>query len=329
MKKQKILLSIPGHLKTVPMNRFTYEALLQMGHDVEVFDFGASNVLSQIHKSISKKSFFETMNRSLLKKIESFKPDILLSIFGFDHDENTLKNIAKQGVKTACWWLNDPFQIERSMRQVGNYTHYFTNAKGSVDEYKKRGYENVFYMPVGCFPDVHKRIDGVEKIYDITFAGDHGHVREEVIGALIEEFTVSIFGPWKKLPKNSPINKHIVSRKFFTPEEMVRIFNQSKIVLNIHSWFGKSNFGINPRVIEANGCGAFQICDFKEDIADLYEDKKEIVLYKNIEELKEQLTYYLSHESQRESIANAAYEKSIKSHLYTQRLESMLQTILG
>ncbi len=36
----KILLSIPGHLKTVPMNYFITETLNSLGCHVKVFNFG-------------------------------------------------------------------------------------------------------------------------------------------------------------------------------------------------------------------------------------------------------------------------------------------------
>ncbi len=253
---------------------------------------------------------------------------MFLTIFGFPHDKSTIEYIKNKGIKTVCWWLNDPFQFERSIKQASFYDYYFTNSKGSVHYYKKAGVKNVFYLPVGIYPPVHKKLENIEKKYDICFAGDWNPVRAEFLTLLSKEFHISIFGPWKKKVKNNKIlAKNIVKNGFFSPQEMVKIFNESKIVLNIHSWFGKWNYGINPRVFEANGCGAFQIVDYKEEIEDIFEHKKEIIFYRNIEELKEALSFFLAHDRERVRIAENGYLKTIKYHTYEHRLKEMFYII--
>jgi len=326
----KILLSIPGHLRTVPMNDYVSLTLKAMGHDVKLFNFGAYRIYQKLVKGISKKSFLSHMNKKLKGLARSFKPDIFLTIFGFDHDSDTIGYLRSKGILTICWWLNDPFQLSRSIKQSGYYDYYFTNAKGSLSNYCQHGIKNVFYLPVGCYPPVHYKHLNVGKEYDICFAGDWGQTREKILSLLVADFNISIFGPWKKrkLSKDISLGNRIVKSRFFSPEEMVTIFNQSKIVLNIHSWFGKWEYGINPRLFEANGCGAFQICDYKKEIPELYEPEKEIVLYKSIEELKEKLSFFLSSEKERNDIAENGFLKTINCHTYEHRLKEMF-TIAG
>ena len=135
IKKRKILLTVPGHLKTVPMNRFVYETLIAMGHRVELFDLSASSLPEKIHKGIARDHFYATLNRQLLSRIDRFCPDLLFSVFGFDLSPETLQKIRKTGTVTACWWLNDPFQYHKSIRQAPYYDYYFTNAHATVEEY--------------------------------------------------------------------------------------------------------------------------------------------------------------------------------------------------
>jgi len=328
MKQKRIFLSVSGHLKTVPMNRFVYETLKELGDEVKLFNLSATNLYQKISKKISKHTFYHKMNLQLLSEIEEFSPDIFLTIFGFDIEDQTLEIIQSMKIRTACWWLNDPFQFQRSVRQAAKYDFYFTNAMGSVYDYHSQGINSVYYLPVGIFPAIHKK-EQVSKKYDIVFAGDYSKVREKILMNLIDEFDVAIFGPWKKLSTSSPLSKYIVSRKFFTPQEMVHIFNQSKIVLNIHTWFETSNFGINPRLFEACGSGAFQISDFKEDIPSLYSVNEEIVLYQNIQELKSKLSYYLSNDKERIAIAEKGLTKTLKEHTYKHRMIEMLHIING
>lgn len=112
---------------------------------------------------------------------------------------------------------------------------------------------------------------------------------------------------------------------FFTTEEMVGIFNRSKVVLNVHSWLEKFDYGVNPRLFEANGCGAFQICDWKQEIPNLYEEDKEIILYRTVAELKEKLAYYLPREKERADIADNALKRSLECHTYEHRMKEMLE----
>ncbi|MBI5682755.1 MAG: glycosyltransferase [Deltaproteobacteria bacterium] len=321
----KILLSFPGHLKTVPMNGFIYQTLKAMGHEVVPFNFGVQGIYQRLIKKISNDNFLNHINNKLKRLADIFKPDIFLTIFGFDHNRETVDYIKKKDVITICWWLNDPFQFNRSVKQAGFYDYYFTNAKGSVEGYRESGIKNVFFLPVGCYPPVHRRLaDAKDKKYDICFAGDWHPVREEMLSSLAADFNISIFGPWgDKMKRGYPLKQSIKKDGGFSPDEMVRVFNQSKIVLNIHTWFGKWDYGINPRVFEANGCGAFQICDYKKEIVEMYDIDSEIVLYRNIDELKTKLSHFLCSDRERDEIAGNALLKTHNRHTYKERLKEM------
>ncbi|HEX9860074.1 MAG TPA: glycosyltransferase [Nitrospirota bacterium] len=326
----RILLSVPNHLRTVPMGRFVFETMKTMGHTVHVCNFGAQGFPQKVMKGVSKPLFLDYKDKMLKEAVEGLKPELFLSIFGFDHRADVLRDIRSMGVVTACWWLNDPFQVSRSLAQAGLYEYYFTNSKGSVPEYNAAGHDNVFYMPVAAYPPVHSRGASISKIYDVCFAGDHSPLREAMLGELGRDFDLAIFGPWgKKLGKGSPLRGKVVKDGFFEPEEMARIFNQSRVVLNIHTWLGKSNHGTNPRLFEANGCGSFQLCDYKTEIPELYEPDKEIVLYNCLDELKEKLSYYLSHDAEREEIAENGYRRTMMCHTYERRVEDILSICAG
>jgi len=321
----KILVTFPGHLKTVPMNRYIPESLVRMGHEVVPFSYEAKGLYSILLKKADKARWVEYMDRRLLALVRKTRPDAFLTIYGVDHGIQLIESVKAEGVTTICWWLNDPFQFERSTRMAGSFDFYFTNSDGIIPEYHKRGLHNVHYLPVGVYPPVHRRIPGKRHVYDVSFAGDWSPVREDILTNLAVDFDVTIFGPWKKkLGKGSPLMSRLKGGKFFSPEEMVGIFNRSKVVLNIHSWYGRTDYGINPRVFEANGCGAFQVCDWKQEIPALYEDGKEIVLYKDLPELKDGIAYYLSHEAERAAIADNGYARSHGEHTYEHRLTKML-----
>jgi spore maturation protein CgeB len=108
---------------------------------------------------------------------------------------------------------------------------------------------------------------------------------------------------------------------------MNRFFNQAKIVLNIHTWMRTHEHGINPRVFEACGSGTLQLSDAKREIQSHYDIDREIVLYHDTTELLKKLKYFLEHESEREAIASAAFERSLRDHTYADRITTMLHFI--
>ena len=91
---------------------------------------------------------------------------------------------------------------------------------------------------------------------DISFAGDWSAMREQIVAALIGQgVDVRIFGPWRrKLGADSPLRPRL-EHGFFTPQRMAEIFAACKATLNIHTWRGKFDYGLNPRVFEAAACG--------------------------------------------------------------------------
>lgn len=320
----KIILAVPGHLKTVPMNGYVLATLQSLGHEVRVFDFGHPGLWARALKKFSQAAFTDWLHRRLLRLADAFQPEVFLTIFGMDLKEPLLKTIRRRGVITICWWLNDPFQLRRSLAQAPWYDYYFTNARGCLPLYREAGVPRVFYLPVGCYPEVHRRREQVEKTHAVCFAGDWSPGREEMLSVLARDFPVAIWGPWKKhLAPYSELRPLIVKDGFFTPGEMAEIFNRSLVVLNIHTWYGKWDCGVNPRVFEANGCGVLQLCDFKEEIPGHYLPDQEIVLYRSLPELKDRLAWYLDHPEAAREVGFRGSLRTHREHTYAHRLKEM------
>ena len=67
---------------------------------------------------------------------------------------------------------------------------------------------------------------------------------------------------------------------------------------------------INNRIYDATAAGALVISDYMKEIEEVYGDS--VPMYKNKEELKEKLAYYLSHEDKRLEKAQKAREITLK-----------------
>ncbi|MCR5785781.1 MAG: glycosyltransferase [Eubacterium sp.] len=109
--------------------------------------------------------------------------------------------------------------------------------------------------------------------------------------------------------------------------KMPIVFKNSKINLNPSLRIIRS--GISLRCLDVMGCGGFLLSSYQPELAENFEDGKEIVLYTSIEDAVAKADFYLRNDELRESIAKAGYNKVKNEFTYESRLEKMLEKIKG
>jgi len=325
----KILLAHPGKLKTVPMGQFAGDALRALGHEVVDVDL-SSQWHDKLRERLTNRTPHQYANQRLLRVADAVRPDLMLAIFGFDLTPESLEYLKAHGITRACWWLNDPFQFDRSLAKAHHYDFLFSNALGSVEDYHRAGIRHAHWLPTACNPGIHRRMDAVPKYRcEVCFAGDWSPLRQAWCEKLASHFDLRIFGPWKKkLPKNSPLWNHL-QEGFFTPNEMASMFASADVVFNLHSWYGRWDHGTNPRLFEAAGCGAYQVVDWKREIPELFDCGTEISCYRNTDDLITLVKKILADPVLRRQSALAAQRRAYGEHTYQHRMQSLLSVVTG
>lgn len=107
--------------------------------------------------------------------------------------------------------------------------------------------------------------------------------------------------------------------------EMPYAFHFSKINLNPTLRCIKT--GIPLRAFDIMGYGGFLMSNYQEELAQYYEDGKELVLYDSYEDAVEKATYYLNNESVREEIAKKGREKTLNEFTLQNAFLKILATI--
>lgn len=87
--------------------------------------------------------------------------------------------------------------------------------------------------------------------------------------------------------------------------------------------------GTAQRVMDIMGAGGFVLTNYCEETADIFEEDKEIVMFKSPEELFDKVEYYLRHEEERERIARAGYHKVTTCYTYEKKLQKLLEWVEG
>jgi len=182
----------------------------------------------------------------------------------------------------------------------GLFDHTFMHTKQCEDIVTSLGIlnkENTSCIINGFDELAQYKIPGMEKDIDVLFIGNVTRRRREILDRLKEKFNVyegQAFG-----------------------EEMTKLFNRAKIVLNIHK---SENLDTETRIFEGLGCGAFVISE-KLSAENPFTDGELYVEAGTIDELEEKIAYYLAHDEERQAIAEKGYQEALSKHTYTARAE--------
>ena len=103
------------------------------------------------------------------------------------------------------------------------------------------------------------------------------------------------------------------------------MFNQTKINININLHCISS--GIPLRVLDIMACEGFCLTNYQAEIADFFDDKKEIVMFSDFEDMCAKIDYYLEHEEERKMIAHNGYLKVKKEFDYSVAIPKMVNLL--
>lgn len=104
---------------------------------------------------------------------------------------------------------------------------------------------------------------------------------------------------------------------------MPHVFKNSKINLNITLRSIRS--GIPLRAWDILGAGGFLLSNYQEDFLDFFAPGEDYDFFDGTEDLLAKIEYYLSHEKERNEIAENAFRKVSENHTYAHRVATMLE----
>jgi hypothetical protein len=216
--------------------------------------------------------------------------------------ESTFQAARQHGTLVVGWFFDDEIRFDDYSRWWIPYLDYcLTNDPQAVAKYEALGVRAVHFVSRSN-PEVLRRIDGPWR-YDVTFVGRKFGDRGDWIEALGAcGINAQAFGcGWD--------NGHV------STEEMVSIFNQSKVNLCFTGSYGvNTRPQMKDRIFHVCMCGGFLLCEYVAGIEENFEIDREIVCFTDLEEATAKIQYYLAHEAERESIAHAGWQRAQRDH---------------
>lgn len=107
--------------------------------------------------------------------------------------------------------------------------------------------------------------------------------------------------------------------------EVPLLYNASKINLNITKTQLKTT--LNQRVFDVSACGGFLLTDYRRDLGEFFNIGEEVIYYKDKDELRGLVEYFLFHEDERMEIAKRARKRVLAEHTFSHRMDKMIEVM--
>lgn len=253
------------------------------------------------------------MSQMLLQKVEEIMPDALFAIFfnpESDPRREVLKRISEQMPTTTIGWFCDSHwrypNFDRPWADCLNYC--VTTSSSAYQRYIGDGLGGKAIKSQWAASPKYVKIPDLKRDVEVSFVGQPHGDRRKIIGRLQEAgIRIEFYGSgWAQ-------------RLSF--DDMVRMFNRTKVNLNLSNSCNSTCKQIKGRNFEVPACGGFLLSEKAENLNEYYEYGKEIGVYENVDELIAKVRYYLMDDEEREKVATAAYERTIREHTYANRFD--------
>lgn len=240
-----------------------------------------------------------------------------------------LKKLKEANIPTVAYHLDLYMGLNRWKEYEDNlYMHgleyFFTVDKKMADWLNENTDTRGIYLPAGVFDKECIMLPKQQVGYDIIFTGSKNYHHEHPFRPQLIEFLQRTYGRRFIHIGN---DGEVKSQRGM---DLNQIYRNAKIVVGDTL---QINFDYpyyySDRLYEVPGRGGFSIFPDINGVEENYEDGKEIVLYKHgdLQDLKEKIDYYLTHEAEREAIRRAGFDRTKRDHTYINRWKTILETI--
>jgi spore maturation protein CgeB len=303
------------------------DELVAMGHEVRTFAYRRDNPL---YKNKSTKAAYQIW---ILRRLERvcllWRPASVLVIKGGPITPGLIRRV-KRKIDTLflnffpdnpLWMI--PFEC------IEAYDLFFTKERYALRALEAVGLRNLHYMPLYCVPDLHHPVTLSEEeawlfTTPVSLVGSWYPYRERLLASLAS-YPIRIWGSGWQRAETSAVVAMVAGSPVWGRTKLA-VYSGSTLSLNPHHPMNDI-VGVNTRAFELAASGACQVVDVKEELLSLFTPGEEVVAYRDLDDLRRQLDYYLARPDEARAIGENAQRRALKEHTLRHRLEEMLTVI--
>ncbi|GGI29160.1 CgeB family protein [Bradyrhizobium guangdongense] len=261
--------------------------------------------------------------RILLAQIEEFKPDLVLNQDVFHVDARLARQIKGIGRPTLVGQVGI---VPSRGEDWSAYDLMISQLFQVVQSFRKLGVR-ADVVHLAFEPEILNALPPApERNIDISFVGivsaDHQQ-RVAQLEAVARTYDLKLFGSGlHTLPASSPLHRCYQGEAWGV--EMYQALRSSRITLNSHIDMAGREAG-NARLFEATGAGTFLLTDFKDNLHTLFEEGREVAVWRSVDDCLATIDRYLRNEDERRAIAAAGQARTLSTHTFRRRIEDILR----
>lgn len=327
-----------------------FHPLSEMGFDLIYFDF----------LSILQRRGQEAMNRRLWEVAESERPDVMFVVLFQDQlDPRVVRRISEDlDTITINWFCDDHWRFDNYSRcWAPCFNWVVTTAHSALPKYERMGYANVIKSQWAANHFLYRPSEG-PLTYDVTFIGrPHGDRREHIAalrgagihvqcwgegweqGRLEQEEMVEVFGRSRinlnlsnassagDAPPPPAFRRRVAGMPWPGPVRRLCRHLQRRATTTALADPDRKILPeqIKGRNFEVPGCGGFLLSGNADDLDRYYCLGDEIECFDSLTELIEKIRFYLTHEQERQAVADAGYRRTMTEHTWAHRFSDVFR----
>ncbi len=273
------------------------------------------------------------INGKIFERAEAGGYDLILCIEGGCMIPETAERIRRK-TKIALWCLDSLRQLNLGVDALKAFTRVFFFEPTDLEIFPEGS-----YLPIGFDNMTYRRLNHRKLSHDLIWIGSPHKdrlLRLDRIARSAEEkgWDFGIYGPFysrksqkKELEKRYPYLYQAIRKNAKIPtEEANQLYTSSRIGINLHLDDPHSR-GINPRSLEVPGSGCFLLTDQRSEIERMFHIETEVATFLDMDEFDRKAEYYLTHDKEREDMAERAYRKVHSEHTFAARCMQMVDIL--
>jgi spore maturation protein CgeB len=208
-----------------------------------------------------------------------------------------------------------------------DYDLVLSSLPHQVDQFRQAGIKSE-YLAIGFEPSVLDKLGPIDKRLAVVHVGGYSgahNERKRLLEHVARHIDVEFWGYGvEALPAQSVIKRQYKGEAWGL--DMYKLRAGSCITLTKHS-AASGPYANNMTLFETTGVGSLLVTDQKSNLSKLFNIGTELVSYINADDCIEKVCYYLEHDAERETIAKAGQERTLRDHTYMQRMQELVTII--
>jgi len=342
-----ILVVTPMYGGSLPIAKYCASAFKRLGHRVEMLDNSIYDEARQQLETVSRDRRHRGMLGDLLvtlmaetitAKALDASVDLVWLLAQSPMSAQVAAELKKHHIPTAYWFVEEWQYREYWKDYATRFDYFFTiQDSGFHSALSRIGVKRAKKLDLAADPEIHRPLELTpeeltEYGSDISHVGAGFRNRRQVFSGL----TGYDFKLWGNDWEDPGLLRRHLQRQGarIATSDMVKIFNATKINLNLHSsqfHDGVNPDGdyLNPRTFEIAASGGFQLTDHRKDLSSHFQRDTEVAVFDTAREVAPLIEHYLNHPEERQKIAAAGRQHVLADHTYDLRMSEALNYIFA